>query len=419
VIAGIDFPPTILRWLGIPIPSGMKGQLIRIEGKRDAQLLMNLDDRLAVVSTRRFPALETVLAAWLGVFLLLAVVADRRGVRAAMRIGALAMLWILPMLLVTAAFHPGKSLELAIVALGTFLLALLTEAFVPWPRGPLVPCAVSVISYSLDLARGSDLIIRSLLGPNPRFGSRYYGIGNELEATLPVLLFIAIAVLLAGRGRSRGGAIAFGVAGLVLGAVIGSGRLGADVGGVITIGAGTATAVLFMLPGGITRRRLVAAVATPFAALVGLAGLDLATGGNGHFTRTVLHAHGEGALQDIVVRRYALAFNVLKRGLMPFTTAIALLTIAYGLRYRDRIYAPLRRDAAWTAAFAGGLASSIAGALANDSGPVLLIFGTFVLVVTTVYIRGDPELANVPAPPAVATADGAVVPGADTAVVPR
>lgn len=411
VIAGIDVPATILHSLGIPVPSVVKGQLIRTEGQRDAKELMDLDERLAVVSSRRFPALETVLAGWLGVFLLLAVVADRRGTRAAMRIGALAMLWILPMLLVTAALHPGKTAELAIVCCGTFVLAILTELLLPWPRGPLVPCAVAVISYVVDLARGSDLIIRSLLGPNPRFGSRYYGIGNELEATLPVLLFIAIGVLLAGRGQSRRGAVAFAAGGLALGAAIGSGRLGADVGGVITIGAGTATAVLFMLPGAITGRRVIAAVATPFAALVGLAGLDLATGGNGHFTRTVLHAHGEGALQDIVVRRYSLAFNVLKRGLMPFATSIALLTIAYGLRYRERIFAPLRGDAAWTATFAGGLGSSIAGALANDSGPMLLIFGTFVLAVAAVYVRGDPALAQAPqAPgPGVAAADGSVV----------
>jgi len=176
-----------------------------------------------------------------------------------------------------------------------------------------------------------------------------------------------------------------------------------------------------MLPGGITRRRLVVALASPFAALMGLAGLDLATGGNSHFTRTVLHAHGEGALQDIFVRRYALAFNVLKRGLMPFSTTIALLTIAYGVRYRERVFAPLRGDPAWTAALAGGVASSIAGTLANDSGPVLLIFGTFVLVVTTVYIRGDPELARAPSPAAagVAAADGAVVAGADISASPR
>ena len=120
----------------------------------------------------------------------------------------------------------------------------------------------------------------------------------------------------------------------MLGAAIGSGRLGADVGGVITVGGGAAVATLFMLPGGITKRAIVIACLVPVLAIVGLAALDLATGGNGHFTRTVLHAHGKSALSDIVIRRYELAFNALKRGLMPFATLIAVLTIVYGIKYR-------------------------------------------------------------------------------------
>jgi hypothetical protein len=396
VVAGIDILPTVLMWLDVPVPKAVKGQPIRIDGKRDAEALMELSDRLEVVAGRRFPALETLLAAWLGVLLLFAVVADRRGTRAAMRLGALALLWVLPVLLVTAALAPTRTAEMVILGGGTFLLAALTDRLVPWPRGPVVPCLVTIVMYVIDLARGSDLIIRSLLGPNPRFGSRYYGIGNELEATLPVLLFMGVGILLARRGRSREGALAFAVAGLGLGVAVGAGRLGADVGGVITIGAGTAVAVLFMLPGGVTRRALVLAVLTPAAALAALAVIDLATGGNGHFTRTVLRAEGKDALTDIAARRYELAFNVLKRGLMPFATAIALLAVIYGLRYRDRLYAPLRAHGyeAWTAAFAGGLGSSIAGSLFNDSGPMLLVFGGFVLALVTVYVRGDPALGH-------------------------
>jgi hypothetical protein len=363
------------------------------------------------VAGRRFPALETLVAAWVGILLLFAVVADRRGSRAAMRLGALAFLWVLPVLLVTAALAPSRGAEMAIVAGGTFLLAALTDRFVPWPRGPVVPCLVAVITYVIDLARNSDLIIRSLLGPNPRFGSRYYGIGNELEATLPVLLFIALGILLARRGRSKQGVLAFAICGAALGVAVGAGRLGADVGGVITIGAGTAVAVLFMLPGGITRRAVVLALLTPAGALVGLAVIDLSTGGDGHFTRTVLQAEGEGALEDIVARRYELAFNVLKRGLMPFATAIAILAVVYAVRYRDRIYAPVRDHGyeAWTAAFAGGLGSAVAGSLFNDSGPMLLVFGGIVLAVVTVYIRGDPRLAETPAPPAGAPAEAAAL----------
>jgi hypothetical protein len=395
IIAGIDLAPTTLDWLGLKIPDDMKGQQIEVAGARDRGALESLEKRLRVVGGRRFPALETVLAAWAVVLLGLGIVADRRGTRTAMRLGALAVMWLLSVLLITAALHPGRGLELLIIAFGSFLLAALTDRLLPWPRGPLVPCLVTIAFYIVDLARGSDLIIRSLLGPNPRFGSRYYGIGNELESSLPVLLFVGLAALMYGRTKSRAGAAVFAGAGLVLGAAIGSGRLGADVGGVITVGGGAAVATLFMLPGGITRRAVVLACLVPIAALAGLAALDLATGGNGHFTRTVLHAHGESALHDIFVRRYELAFNALKRGLMPFATAIAALTIVYGVKYRDRIYEPLAGSDVWRAALAGSLAAGIVGSLSNDSGPLLLVISTFALVATTVYVRGDPRLAHV------------------------
>jgi hypothetical protein len=395
IVAGIDLPPTILDWLGLQVPDDMKGQQIELEGSRDSGALKTINDRLKVVNGRRFPALETVLAAWLVLLLVLGLVADRRGLRAAMRLGALAVMWLLSVLLVTAALHPGRGLELLLIAGLSFVLAALTDRFVPWPRGPMVPCLVTVVFYIVDLANHSHLIIRSLLGPNPRFGSRYYGIGNELESSLPVLLFVGLAALLYGRTRSRGVAAVFAGAGLILGAAIGSGRLGADVGGVITVGAGTAVAAILMLPGRLTVRRVVIACLVPLAALVALAGLDLATGGNSHFTRTVLHAHGENALHDIFVRRYELAYNSLKRGLMPFATAIALLTLAYGIKYRERIFAPLGGSDVWRAALAGSVAAGVAGSLSNDSGPLLLVVSTFAVVATVVYIRGDPRLARV------------------------
>ncbi len=158
---------------------------------------------------------------------------------------------------------------------------------------------------------------------------------------LPVVLFVGVAAALGSRQRSRGAAAVFAISGLVLGVAFGSARLGADVGGVITVGAGAAVATLVMLPERITWRGVLVVVVTPIVAVVALAGLDLATGGNGHFTRTVLHAHGEGAITDIVVRRYELALNVLGRGLMPFATAIAVLALAYGIRFRQRLLAPI------------------------------------------------------------------------------
>ena len=394
VVAGIDVAPTVLKWLRLKVPDAMKGQPIDVSGTRDSAALQSLSDRLRVVNGRRFAALDTIIAAWVLLALVLGIVGDRRGKRASLRLGALAVMWLLSVLLVTAALHPGRGVELLLIAALSFGLAALTDRFVAWPRGPMVPCLVTIVFYIVDLARGSDWIIRSLLGPNPRFGSRYYGIGNELEAALPVLMLIGLAALLWGRSRSRAGAVIFAGAGLVLGAAIGSGRLGADVGGVITVGGGVAVAVLFMLPGGVTRRAVVIACLVPIAAIAALAALDLATGGNGHFTRNVLHAHGGNVIHDTVVRRYELAFNALKRGMMPFATLIAALAIVYGIKYRDRIYAPLRGSDTWRAALAGSVAAGVVGSLANDSGPLLLVISTFAAAAATMYVRGDPELAH-------------------------
>jgi len=393
IVAGIDVLPTVLDQLDVSVPDSVKGQPMRVQGARDQSALTSLDDRLKVVGPQRFPTLQAILAAWIAVLLIGGLIADRRGFRAALRVGALAALWILPMLLVTAKLSPSKGTEILVMVVGTMVLGALTDRLVRWPRAPLVPCAVTMVAYTVDLFFGSELIIRSLLGSNPLFGSRFYGIGNELESLLPVILMVGLAAYLDRREKSRGMVAWFALTGLALGAVLGSGRLGADVGGVITVGGGIAVAVLFCLPGGISKKAIGVAILAPIVALVLLAALDLATGGNGHFTRTVLHANGESAIQDIVVRRFELAFNVARRGGMPFATAIAILGILYCYRYRARLFAPLEGRPAWTAALAGSVASSVVGALANDSGPMLLVIGTAALGFVVAYIRGDPRLA--------------------------
>jgi len=407
IVAAIDVSVTILRGLELRVPSGVKGQQMRAEGVSDVDHLTAIASRLHVVGGRRIPMLFALLFSWASLTLALGLIADRRGVRAGMRIGALAVLWLLPMLLLTGWLAPSRTVEVTLVVGGAFALGALTDRFVRWPRGPLVPAAVAVVVYAADLVAGSGLIVRSLLGPNPRSGGRFYGLGNELEATLVVLVLVALGTALLrqadferapapfgrGPGRSRRAATIVALTGVVAAIFVGSGQLGADVGGVITFGAGFAVMTVLLLPGGATRRTLVVAALVPFLAIAALALLDLATGGNGHFTRTVLQADSATALWDVVVRRYTLAFNVLRSGAMPFITVLALLSIAYAVRYRDRIYAPLRGSALWSAALAGALASAIVGALFNDSGPILLVFGVFVLACLTAYVRGDPSAA--------------------------
>jgi hypothetical protein len=392
VVAGIDIAPTVLGHLRLPVPDVIKGQPMTSEPGRDAAALERLADRLRVVVPRRLPALWTLLTVWLVVLLSATLVADRRGLRWSMRVGALSVLWVPSVVLLTAALRPSRLAELLLVAGLALTFGALTDRLARWPRGPAVPALAGLAAYALDLAFGSPLIIRSLLGPNPLFGSRFYGIGNELEGTLAALLVIAIGTLLCGRGRSRTAVAAFAGGGVALALVVGAGRLGADVGGVITIGAGAGAAAVLMLPGGLTRRSAAIAVAAPVAGLGLLAAVDLTTGGDSHFTRTVLRADGSGALWDIVARRYELAGRQAIRGLMPAITLIALLAIAVAVRQRSRVLANVDGDPAWRAALVGLIAAGVAGSLFNDSGPVLLLFETFIAAAMVLYLRGDPDL---------------------------
>lgn len=416
VAAGIDLLPTILDHLGIKVPSGVRGQPITLSGVRDAAAINALDDRLSVISARRMPALQTFLYAWLAVILLAGIVRDRAGVRFGLRIGGLAMMWLPLMVLVTAAFAPSKQAELFTLAGGCFLLALITDRLVPWPRGPAIPAVAGLIAYTADLANHSHLVIRSLLGPSPRSGSRFYGLGNELEIVLTVTMLIAVAALLRRRERTRGGAAAFALGGVLLAGVMGSGRLGADVGGIFTVAGGAAVATLLMLPGGITKKALGVAVLTPVVGLAVLAAIDLVTGGNGHFTRTVLDGSVSDQL-DTFQRRYELAWNILKSGYAPLLLFLCILAVTYAYKYRKRVYGlAVETDPVWRACLFGGLGASVSGSLFNDSGPVLLFIGVVALVFLTTYLRAGPDgpaaagelppagAATPPAPPPVPAA---------------
>ena len=81
-------------------------------------------------------------------------------------------------------------------------LGALTDLVVPWPRALLAPAIVAVLALAVDALAGTQLLMRSLLGPDPILGARFYGIGNELKSGLAVLVMAAVA---AGLYRLRAG----------------------------------------------------------------------------------------------------------------------------------------------------------------------------------------------------------------------
>jgi hypothetical protein len=412
MIAAIDIGPTILERLGLAVPAAMRGKPVRLDGAFDGASLRALKARLAVIDPRRLPALGWLVLAWALLLALARLPMESGGSHQgdgaltrlrtawAMRVGGIAMLWAPVAVLVPAALEPSQTAEFALIVAICFSLGALTDVLVPWPRAPLVPAVVALVALTIDALAGTQLLMRSLLGPSPAFGARFYGIGNELKSGLAVLVLTAVAAALYPAVRGRRAAVTMACAGIVLAIVEGSARIGAGVGGVILVSAGTAVATVMLLPGTLNRRRVLIVMAAPVLGLIALAAIDLATAhGSGHFTGSVLDARSPDDIRDIIVRRYSAAWDELKNHLMPLATALALIVSYSAVRRRDRVLAPVASDPVWLAAFAGGLTSGVIGALTEDSGPVLLVVAVFALGCVLSYLWGKPT----PQPTAQAT----------------
>lgn len=419
LIAAVDIAPTILVHLDRAVPADMRGKLVRLDGALDGAYLRGLKARLGVISGRRLPALGWLAMAW--ALLLAGAHAARhlRGPRGtaqharepretarhgeepreggrqreawAMRMGALALLWAPAAMLATAALEPSRTAEFGLLVAICFGLGALSDRLAGWPRAPLAPAVVAVVAIVVDALAGTQLLMRSLLGPDPALGARFYGIGNELKSVLAVTVLCGAAAALYPGARGRRAALGLAAAGAALAVVEGSARIGAGVGGVVLVSAGTAVAVAMALPGALTRRRVLTVMIVPALGLVALAGIDLATAhGSGHFTGSVLHARSAGDVRDILVRRYGAAWDELRNHLMPLATALAVAGGALGVARRERLAEPVGGDPVWIAALCGGLAAGVVGALTEDSGPVLLVAAVGALGCVLAYLWGKP-----------------------------
>jgi hypothetical protein len=288
-------------------------------------------------------------------------------------------------LLATAALAPPAPVEGLLVAGACVALALATDRLRPWPHAFVLPAAVAVGLHVADLALGSGLVRRSLLGPNPVLGSRFFGAGNELEIALAAIGLLGLGGLLATAPR-RAQVWGFAIGGGALAFMLAWGRLGADVGAVPTVVAGATVAALVAAGSIPWRLRLAILLIAPVAGLAALALLDLVTGGDAHFSRSVLEAGGLDEIADIAERRVRLSYRSLGRGAIPFLVAFALLGLAFGFRHRHTLLAATERAPGVRAAVYGLLAAVLVGALTNDSGPIILLIGSSYLLFVAVYL---------------------------------
>jgi hypothetical protein len=162
----------------------------------------------------------------------------------------------------------------------------------------------------------------------------------------------------------------------------------------VTFAAGGAGAVVASLPGGPSRRAVALAIVVPVLAVGALVALDYAIGGGAHLTRTLSSSSGPGDLGKVIVRRWRLSVAGLGRGSTPFVFGACLALLAAGLVYRRRLLdrVALERLRPFRATIVGSFFAVIVGAVANDSGPMIVMIGTVCLALLVGYARsGNPH----------------------------
>jgi hypothetical protein len=181
---------------------------------------------------------------------------------------------------------------------------------------------------------------------------------------------------------------------IIAGAIMGAGRLGADVGAVITLGAGGAAAVVASLSGGPSRRAIALAIAAPVLALGALILIDVVTGGGAHLSRSVVNAHGSGDLVDVARRRVTGSVSTLANPAWTVASTLALAAVVWLAARRRRLLDGLPQPLG--AGLVGAWFATVAGTISNDSGPLMLIIGAISLLLAIGYARSRPRAVNRP-----------------------
>jgi hypothetical protein len=302
------------------------------------------------------------------------------------RLVGLSVIYLPLVLLVGAALEPGQGVEQLVVILGAPALAGLTLGMLRGYRALAVASGLVVLAYAIDVIAGSPLTSLSLLGPNPGLGVRFYGIGNELEALLGVLVIAGTGAGLAGfasRTSPRRCAAAFLAIGLIFALIFAAGSFGADVGAAIVLPVGAVVAAAAI--GARSRRTALLVIAAPLAVLGLIALADLVSGANAHLTRSVLDAGGLSDLADVAQRRLQLSAHSFGRPIVLFFLPVIAALAVFAVLRRNRLQALLGNLPAMRAGLLGAVAATVVGTLANDSGALLLEIGSAYLLVFVTF----------------------------------
>jgi hypothetical protein len=405
VVQTTDIPPTLLLAKGAPVPDGFVGSPLRpVRGGDVVDRLQRLSD-LDEAATKVHPivpwffngiVVAQVLLYGLAALVLrldgrngdVAITPRRRRTLVSVRRVAVAFATV-PAATYLANLLPWWRSDLAgLTVTGAVLLFALPMAVLalagPWRDRVLGPAGVvgglTALVLAVDVATGSHLMLSSLMGVQPVVAGRWYGFSNPgfaLFATGCLLLALALADLLVGRGERRRAVVAIGVVGLVATVVDGAPGLGSDFGGPPAIIPAFSVLALLVAGVAVTWRRAVLILVATVAALALLSVADWLRPADsrthlGAFVQTLLDGDAWPVVERKLAQNLEILFGSWLSALLPVAAAFVVFVLwrpgRLGVRPLEVAYerSPVLRHG--MVAFGVLL---VAGFALNDSGTVV------------------------------------------------
>ncbi|MGB9886379.1 MAG: hypothetical protein ACPLRW_05205 [Moorellales bacterium] len=342
LVAALDFAPTVLQYLGLPVPPDLPGRPWEVtESPRGVEGLAALEQRFAFVHRLRSPIIRAYLALvmvamGLAVLAFVGPLGIRPRVRRALP-GLLLFLGAVPLAFLLLAPLPPVSpfvyAGMAILGAGTIALACLRLGS-DYLRSWVLLAAALVLALAVDTLAGAPWQGKALLGYDPASGARYYGIGNEYMGVLVGSALLAGGGLLETgpkRWRKAAAALIWAVVLMLLAAP----GYGANAGGTVTAGCGFGAAGLLLVRGRLNGRAVLGVGAGTGALLVAAALWDASrsTAVQSHFGRALELVVQEGwpAVAEIVQRKLStnlrlLRYTIWTRALLAGMAVLAVLS---------------------------------------------------------------------------------------------
>ena len=379
VVSNEDVAPTILDGLGLPVPSDMKGNALRIS---QAPAPLDLHERyLANVRVR-------TAAAAVGGGLLLACLAfgtvvffRRDRVSSRTRLAGRWALLAGPSLAAGLVFA-GRLPSQGVASVGVLMLVCLL--LVPWvalrtrSRGPLTPAfalgALILIAASLEVAGGTVGMRFTLLGATSLDGGRFFGFHN-----VAIGLLLGASLYVAASLRPWTGAAVIAYAGVLLGMP----WAGSNLGAAVTLFAATGIWLFLRLPWPRLRRALAGVAVFGAGMAVTLAAHRFLTAVPTHGTRFVEVAGDRpGSILATFLDRLAAGIDLLVLNPAGLAYLVATPVLLWVLSRPRGVWAAVaERTPAWRLAMLTILWSCVVAYFFNDTGVAAVGLGFLMALV--------------------------------------